>query len=114
MKLETALKLEKVVEKLITSRLQSLDVPENFHSVKVDIYPGDYGIYCHVSFLMKQPFSREDSDFFNDLEFKRPIISAIISAFGDIFTGGIQSGQSTIAHYEKVGKWYDIQKERFE
>lgn len=110
MKLETALKLEKVVEKLITSRLQSFDVPENFHSVKADIYPGDYGIHCHVSFLMKQPFSREDSDFFNDLEFKR----SIKSAFGDIFTGGIQSSQSTISHYEKVGKWYDIQKERFE
>jgi len=110
MKLDTALKLEKVVEKLITSRLKSLDVPENFDSVKVDIYPGDYGIYCHVSFLMKQPFSREDSDFFNDLEFKR----SIKGAFGDIFTGGIQSGQSTVEHYEKVGRWYDIQKEGFE
>jgi hypothetical protein len=110
MKLETALKLEKVVEKLITSRLQSLDVPENFDSVKADIYPGDYGIYCHISFLMKQPFSREDSDFFNDLEFK----SYIKSAFGDVFTRGIGDSQSTVKHYENTSKWYDIQKEGFE
>ena len=110
MKLETALKLEKIVEKLITSRLQSLDVPENFHSVKADIYPGDYGIYCHVSFLMKQPFSREDSDFFNDLEFK----SYIKSTFGDVFTRGIGDSQSTVKHYENTSKWYDIQKEGFE
>ena len=34
MKLETALKLEKVVEKLITSRLQSLNPPENFYRAK--------------------------------------------------------------------------------
>ena len=67
MKLETALKLEKVVEKLITSRLQSLNPPENFDRAKVDIYPGDYGIHCHITFLMKKPFSREDSDFFYGL-----------------------------------------------
>ena len=63
MKLDTALKLEKVIEKLLTSRLQSLNPPENFYRAKVDIYPGDYGIHCHITFLMKKPFSREDSDF---------------------------------------------------
>ena len=109
MKLETALKLEKVVEKLITSRLQSLDVPENFDSVKVDIYPGDYGIYCHVSFLMKKPFTREESDFIEDIVYK-PYIK---KALGDVFTSGVQSSQSTIDHYEKTGKWYDLQKQRF-
>jgi hypothetical protein len=110
MKLETALKLEKVVEKLLTSRLQSLDIPENFHSVKVDIYPGEYGIYCHVSFLMKKSFTREESDFFENIIYK-PYIK---SALGDVFTRGIGDSQSTVKHYENTSKWYDIQKEGFD
>jgi hypothetical protein len=59
---------------------------------------------------MKQPFSRGDSDFFNDLEFK----SYIKSAFGDVFTRGIGDSQSTVKHYENTSKWYDIQKEGFD
>jgi hypothetical protein len=110
MKLEAALKLEKVVEKLITSRLQSLDVPDNFDSVKVDIYPGEYGIYCHVSFLMKKSFTREESDFLDNIIYK-PYIK---SAFGDVFTRGIGASQSTVKHYEDTSKWYDIQKEGFD
>ena len=110
MKLDTALKLEKVIEKLLTSRLQSLNPPENFYRAKVDIYPGDYGIHCHITFLMKKPFSREDSDFFHNLGLGM-YISRI---FRDVFTSGIQSSQSTIDHYEKTGKWYDLQKQRFQ
>jgi hypothetical protein len=110
MKLEAALKLEKIVEKLIMSRLQSLDVPENFDSVKVDIYPGDYGVNCHISFLMKKRFTREESDFFDNIIY-RPYIK---STLGDLFKGGIQSSQSTVKHYEDTSRWYDIQKEGFE
>jgi hypothetical protein len=110
MKLDTALKLEKVIEKLLTSRLQSLNPPENFYRAKVDIYPGDYGIHCHITFLMKKPFSREDSDFFYGLN----LGLYTSKAFGDVFTSGVQSSHSTIDHYEKTGKWYDIQKQGFE
>ena len=110
MKLDTALKLEKVVEKLLTSRLKSLNTPENFYRAKVDIYPGDYGIHCHITFLMKKPFSNEDSDFFYGLN----LGLYTSKAFGDVFTSGVQSSQSTIDHYEKTGKWYDLQKQRFQ
>jgi hypothetical protein len=111
MKLDTALKLEKVVEKLLTSRLKSLNTPENFDRAEVDIYPGDYGIHCHITFLMKETFSGEDSDFFNGLT----IGIYISKALGDVFTSGIQSSHSTIDHYEKYNKkWYNLQKQRFQ
>jgi len=109
MKLEAALRLEKVVEKLLTSRLQSLNLPENFERAKVDIYPGDYGIHCHITYLMKKSFSREDSDFFYGLN-----LMYISKVFGDLFTAGVQTSQSTIEHYEKTRKWYDLQKQRLQ
>ena len=112
MRKEAASKLENILEKLLTSKLKELNTPENFDSVKIDIYPSEYGINCHISYLMKKPFSREDSDFFNYLGFP---ISFIKSVAGDIFNGGIQSGQSTVAHYnDRTGDWYEMQKERFE
>ena len=112
MRKESALKLETVLEKLLTSKFKELNTPENFDRVKIDIYPSQYGINCHISYLMKKPFSREDSDFFNYLGFP---ISFIRSVAGDIFNGGIQSGQSTVAHYnDRTGDWYEMQKEGFE
>jgi len=112
MRKETASKLEKILEKLLTSKLKGLNTPENFDSVKIDIYPSEYGINCHISYLMKKPFSREDSDFFNYLGFPESFIKSVA---GDIFNGGIQSGQSTVAHYnDRTGDWYEMQKERFE
>jgi len=110
MKLDTALKLEKVVEKLLTSRLESLNTPENFDRAEVDIYPGDYGIHCHITFLMKKSFSREDSDFFHNLSLGM-YISRI---FGDVFTSGIQSSQSTIESYENTKWWYDKKKQQLQ
>ena len=108
MKLETALKLEKVLEKLLNSKVVSNNPPENFDSVKVNIYPGDYGIHCHITFLMKKPFSEKDSDFFNYNVDIKPFIK---SAMGDMFKGGIQSGQSTIEFYRNQSRWYEEKKQ---
>jgi hypothetical protein len=52
MRKEAASKLEKVLEKLLTSKLKGLNTPENFDRVKIDIYPSQYGINCHISYLM--------------------------------------------------------------
>ena len=56
MRKEAASKLEKILEKLLTSKLKELNTPENFDRVKIDIYPTDYGISCHISYLIKKPF----------------------------------------------------------
>lgn len=109
MTLEFALKLEKVIERLLTSKLSGLNTPESFDSVKVNIYPSEYGLYCHITYLMNRPFSNVESDFFNDLNYK-PFIRGVM---GDIFKGGIQSNQSTIKHYETVKDWFEKKKEEF-
>jgi hypothetical protein len=109
MKLEFALRLERLIERLLTSKLSELNTPESFDSVKVNIYPSEYGLYCHITYLMNRPFSRVESDFFNNLDYK-PFIRRVM---GDILNGGISSNQSTIKHYETVKDWYEKQKEEF-
>lgn len=109
MKLEFALKLEKVVERFLTNKLSELNTPESFDSVKVNIYPSEYGLYCHITYLMNRPFTRIESDFFNNLNVK-PLINRVM---GDIFNGGISSNQSTIERYEATKDWYEKKKEEF-
>ena len=108
MRKEMASKLEKVLEKLLNSKVVSFNPPKNFDSVKVDIYPGHYGIHCHITFLMKKPFSQKDSDFFNYNVNLKPFIK---SAMGDIFDGGVQSSQSTIESYGNQSWWYEQKKQ---
>jgi len=112
MKKEAALKLETVLERLLNGKVEKFNPPENFDRVKIDIYPNDYGINCHITFLMKKPFSQKDSDFFSNFQFS--FRSFIKSVVGDIFSAGIQQGQSTIESYENTNWWYLDKKSEFE
>lgn len=51
MKKEAALKLESVLERLLNNKVEKFNPPENFDRVKIDIYPGHYGIHCHITYL---------------------------------------------------------------
>lgn len=72
-RLEKINKWEKVSEKLINSIIPKFS--DNFDSVKINVVPNtmydDY--YVHCDFIMKKPFSRDESDFLHNFrdEIKR-------------------------------------------
>lgn len=90
-------KLEKIIQKMVESKLNELNLPENFDSVKVDIWKTEYGNNLKVTILMKTYFSGEDSDFF-DKPMKN-IKNLISDVFGDFLTGGIRYAVSTVDNY---------------
>ena len=55
--------LEKMVTKLIDLKIGNIKKLDNFYGIAVDIFDAQYGKYCQIHFLMKEPFSRDDSDF---------------------------------------------------
>ena len=115
MKKNTAEKLEKIVVKLVESYFGKFDISDNFYGVACDIYPSEYGIYCNITFLMKKPFSSEESDFFYD-QATRGFKSRISTALGDMFGkygNNISTQQSTIDSYQNQKWWYEEKKENF-
>jgi hypothetical protein len=113
MKKNTAEKLEKIVVKLVESHIRGYEISDNFYGVSCDIYSSEYGIYCHITFLFKEPFSQKESDFFHNLS--GGVRSKIKRTLGDLFvTNNISSQQSTIDSYQKTKWWYEEKKENFE
>jgi|LakMenE01Jun11ns_1017448.scaffolds.fasta_scaffold9921929_5 hypothetical protein len=112
MKKKFANKLEEVVVKLINSKLSKFNLSNNFKGVACDIYPSEYGLVCHITFVMKNPFSRKESDFFNQFmtyEVKKNINNSLGNLFKDI-----SSQQSTDDVYNSTKWWYESKKEEFE
>jgi len=102
--------LEKLVAKFITNRIKGIDEINNFYGVAVDIYNGQYGKYCHITYLMKKPFSREDSDFIHNIFRNINARKQVEKLTGEEFNGSFSSSVSTIESYLNTKWWYDEQK----
>ena len=101
-------KLEKTIEKMVESHFKNIKTPEDFHGIKVDVYPTEYGKAANITILMKKPFSGEDSDFLHVIG--KEAKSFVYTMFGDYLTGGISCGNSTIDTYNNTKWWYEEKK----
>ena len=102
--------LEKLVAKFVTNRLKDIIKPDNFYDTVVDIYDGEYGKYCHITYLMKKPFSTDDSDLISRKFKQTSIRRQIENLTGVKFNGTFSSSVSTIENYLNTKWWYDEQK----
>lgn len=98
-------RIENVIRKTALSILKEKEgLPENFSDVAVNVYPSKYGLGAKMAILMKEPFTEEESDFFDTVIYE---IKQIVSvAFAGILTYGVSSSISTVDNYEKVDKPY--------
>ena len=101
-------KIEKVIQKMVEIHFKNVNLPENFHSVEVDVYPTKYGNQAYITILMKGPFSMKDSDFLHDIT--RDAKDVVKKMFGEYLKGGVTSSNSTIDNYNRTKVWYDEQK----
>lgn len=101
-------KLERVIEKMVETHFKTIEMPENFHGVKVDIFPTKYGKQGNITFLMKKPFSGEDADFIHEIGRKGRMF--VQSMFGNYLTGGVINGTSTIDSYNNTKSYYEDKK----
>ena len=101
-------KLEKTIEKMVESHFKNIKTPEDFHGIKVDVYPTEYGKAANITILMKRPFSGEDSDFLHVVG--KEAKSFVYKMFGDYLKGGIICGNSTIDTYNNTKWWYEEKK----
>ena len=93
-------KLEKVITNVINRTLAEKELPENFHSVVVDVYGTNYGDGCMITLLMKRPYSEEESEMLFDVS--RDAKNLINSFFKEHFLYGISISTSTIENYMKM------------
>lgn len=93
-------KLEKVITGFINGVLSNKELPENFHSVVVDVYGTKYGDGCKITLLMKGPYSEEESEMLFDAS--REVKNLIKSFFKEHFLYGISISTSTIENYMKM------------
>ena len=101
-------KLEKVITNNINRILSEKELPENFHSVVVDVYGTKYGEGCKITLLMKGPYSEEESDMlFNISKDAKDLIK---SFFKEHFLYGISVSTSTVENYMETKSFYDEKK----
>ena len=101
-------KLEKTIEKMVESHFKNIKTLEDFHGIKVDVYPTEYGKAANITILMKKPFSGEDSDFLHVVG--KEAKSFVYTMFGDYLTGGISCQTSTIDSYNNTKWWFEEKK----
>ena len=101
-------KLEKTIEKMVESHFKNIKTLEDFHVIKVDVYPTEYGKAANITILMKKPFSGEDSDFLHVVG--KEAKSFVYTMFGDYLTGGISCQTSTIDSYNNTKWWFEEKK----
>ena len=103
-------KLEKVISVFINRALSNKELPENFHSVVVDVYGTNYGDGCKITLLMKGPYSEEESDMlFNISKDAKDLIK---SFFKEHFLYGISVSTSTVENYMQTKSFYDEKKKK--
>jgi hypothetical protein len=102
--------LENIIYSFVKTKLSDFRLPENFHDLGVDVYETEYGNICNLTYLMKKPFSRDDSDVIQQISksFKKDIQEY----FSHHFNGGIQSSVSTIDSYSQHKDWYNSKKQK--
>jgi len=101
------LKLEKIIASFVKARFDKSILTDNFHDVEVNIFNTDYGTQCHVTVLMKNSFSGEESDRFHNI--LRNVRSVIRDVFPE-FKGGISFNTETLESYNKSKWWYEEKK----
>lgn len=101
-------KLEKVITNNINRILSEKELPENFHSVVVDVYGTKYGDGCKITLLMKGPYSEEESNMLFDIS--KDAKDLIKSFFKEKFLYGISVGTSTVENYMDTKSFYDEKK----
>jgi hypothetical protein len=99
---------EQVIQKMILSYISDYELPKDFSGVAVDIYPTDYGVECHITFLLSKPFKQEESDLLFVIGGHTKVF--IKKFFGDKFKSGITVSNSTVDSYESTKWWYDEKK----
>lgn len=103
-------KLEKVITNLISRTISKKKLPENFHSVVVDVYGTKYGEGCNITLLMKGPYSEEESDMlFNISKDSKDLIK---SFFKEHFLYGVSVSTSTVENYMETKSFYDERKKK--
>lgn len=103
-------KLEKVITKFINGVLSNKELPENFHSVVVDVYGTNYGDGCQITLLMKKPFSEKESDMLFDVS--KDAKELVKSFFKEHFLYGISVSTSTVENYMDTKSFYDEKKKK--
>jgi hypothetical protein len=102
-------KIENVIRKTALSILKEKEgLPENFSDVAVNIYPSKYGLGAKIAILMKEPFTEEESDFFDVPIYE--IKQVISKVFKDVLTYGVSSSISTVDNYEKLSNLSENKK----
>jgi hypothetical protein len=93
---------------MVELHFKNVNLPENFHGIKVDVYPTKYGNQAYITLLMKGPFTMEDSDFLHEIS--KDAKDFVKKMFGEYLKGGITSSNSTIDNYNRIKGWYEEQK----
>jgi len=101
------LKLEKIIASFVKGTFDKNILTNNFHDVEVNIFNTDYGTQCHVTVLMKNSFSGEESDRFHNI--LRNVRSVIRDVFPE-FNAGISFNTETLESYNKGKWWYEEKK----
>ncbi len=99
--------LEKMIAKHVEKHIDKKLVTDNFYGVVVDVYNTKYGKYCHITNLLKGPFTEKDSD--QLFLMGREIKSTIKEVFSDFFSS-VSISTSTIDNYLSYKPWYDEKK----
>ena len=97
--------MEKLIIGIINKELFKENLPDNFHSVVVDIYKTEYGDGCKITFLMKKPFSEEEFNFLHDMSMN--VRNLIKTFFSKRFKYGVNVGISTVKMYKDTKSYYD-------
>ena len=97
--------MEKLIIGLINKELFKENLPDNFHSVVVDIYKTKYGDVCKITLLMKKTFSEEESNFLHDISMN--VKNLIKTFFSKRFKYGVNVGISTVKMYKDTKSYYD-------
>jgi hypothetical protein len=99
---------EQVIQKMVLSHISGYKLPKDFSGVAVDIYPTDYGVECHITFLLSKPFTQKESDLLFDVSRDTKVF--IKKLFGDKFESGVSVSNSTVDSYESTKWWYEEKK----
>lgn len=102
--------LENIINSFVKTKLSDFQLPENFHDVVIDVYDSDYGKMCHLSFLMKKPFTGEESESIEKVS--KNLKKDLKEYFSNTFSGGIQSSCSTLESYLQHKDWYNSKKQK--
>jgi hypothetical protein len=102
-------KSEQITQKYIEAFIDTSELSDNFYGITVDIYNTDYGKYCEITALFKDPFNGTDSDkIYNEL---RHVIRRVGEYLPFKFSN-ISQGNTTIDSYLNNHKpYYDSKKE---